>query len=130
MKLARLIVLLFVVVFSPRTDAATFSTVTYPEPDYDNRTVITLPEEENATVTFGCVAFQDGGLRDTVWFIQPYGASKPESVLNFPQFVRSGAQNQNLTLVNATSDLDRAQVWCGPSVDQREPRFLLGFGGE
>ena len=132
MKLAKLIVLVFVVVFSPRTVAATFSTVTYPEPDYENRTVIILPEEENATVTFQCLAFQDGGLRFTQWFIQPNGASEMEleGILDFPQFVRSGSLFQNLTIVNATSDLDRAQVWCGPGVGQAEPRFLLGFEGK
>ena len=129
MELTKLIVLFFVVVFSSRTDATTFSTEPYPDPDCDNRTVIILPEEENATVTFGCLTYQDGGLRDTAWYFQPYGASGPESILDFPQFVRSGAQLQNLTIVSVTSDLDRGQVWCGPGLGQREPRFLLGFEG-
>ena len=130
MKLTKLLVLFFVVVFSSRADAATFSTVTYPDPDYNNRAVIILPEEENVTVTFQCITYQNGGLRDTVWFIQSYGASQLESILNFPQFVRSGPQNQYLTIVNATPDLDRAEVWCGPSVHQVQPRFLLGFEGK
>ena len=132
MQLTKLIVVFFVVVFLSRTAAATFSTVTFPQPDYDNRTVIILPEEENATVTFQCVAFQNGVLRDTVWYIQPYGVSEMDlnSILINPQFVRSGAQNQNLTIVNATSDLDRAEIWCGPNVDQIELRFLLGFEGK
>ena len=132
MELTKLIVLFFVVVFSSRTDAAIFSTVTFPGPDYNSRTVIILPEEENATVTFQCIAFQYGGLRDTVWYIKPYGTSDMElkSILNLPQFVRSGFQNEYLTIVNATSDLDRAEIWCGPSVDQLEPRFLLGFEGK
>ena len=130
MKLTKLLVLFLVVVFSSKIDATVFYTVTFPEPDYDNRTVIILPEKENATVTFQCITYQDGGLQDTSWFIQPYGASQPESILNFPQFVRSGAQSQNLTIVNVTTDLDRAEVWCGPAVGQVEPRFLLGFEGE
>ena len=132
MELTKLLVLFFVVVFSSRANAAIFSTVTYPEPDYENRTVIILPEEENATVTFQCVAFQDGGLRDTFWLIQPYGASEMEleSILDFPQIVRSGPQFQNLTIVNITSNLDRAQVWCGPAEGQLQPRFLLGFEGK
>ena len=130
MKLNKFIVLFFVVVFSSRTNSATFSTVIYPEPDDDGKAVITLPEEVNATVTIQCIAFQDGGLRDTAWFIQPYGASQLESILNLPQFVRSGPQNHNLTIVNATSNLDRAEIWCGPSIDQAEPRFLLKIEGE
>ena len=131
MEFTKLLVLFFVVVFPSRNDAVvTYSTVPYPDPDYNNRTVIILPEMENATVTFGCAAYQDGGLRETFWYVQPFGTSEPQSILNFPQFVRSGRVFQNLTIVNVTTDLDRGQVWCGPSRARREPRFLLGFEGE
>ena len=130
-KLTRLIVLLLVVVLLLIADAASFSTVIYPEPDYDVRAVIMLPEEENATVTFQCVAYQDNALRVTFWFVQRYGDSEQQDIpLNSTQFDRSGTERENLTVAIITQDLDRAEIWWGPSNNQREPRFILGFEGD
>ena len=130
-ELTMLIVLLFAVVLSPKTDASDFSTTIYPEPDYDGRAVIILPEEENAIVTFQCVAYQDNGLRVTFWFIQRDGDSEPQDIpITSTQFVRSGTEGENLTIANITQDLGRAEIWCGPSNTQRESRFLLGFEGD
>ena len=131
MKLAKLCVLLVVLALSPRTDAVNFDTVIQPEPDFGDKAVIILPEEENATVSMQCVALQDDQLRITFWFIQRLGDDTPKSIsLNNTRLVRSGFANSNMTIFNIAQDLERAQIWCGPVDDQIHSRFLLGFEGD
>ena len=130
MELSKLCVLLVVLVFSSRTSAVP-STQIQPEPEYNDLAVIILPEEENATVTFTCVSFQDDQLRNTIWFVQrPEDTDKIPIPLNSTQFLRSAPENRNLTIVNITQDLDRARVFCGPGEGLTVPRFLLGFKGD
>ena len=122
--------LLVMLVLSSRTDAVP-TTEIQPEPDYNGLEVIVLHEEENATVSFTCVSFQDDQLRNTIWFVQRAEDTDKISIpLNSTQFVRSGPENRNFTIVNITQDLDRARVFCGPGEGINEPRFLLGFGGD
>ena len=123
---------LLLMTIAETTKAARYSTTIIPEPTYMDMAIVVLPVESNATVSVQCFAYQDGGLRDTVWYIERVGENFQalKSVDNGGVAVFGGATRNIVTIVNATQDMHRAVILCGPSVDQLSRRFLLTFPGK
>ena len=111
--------------------AEPFATLSFPAPTYMGMAIVVLPLENNATVEVQCVAFADGDLRQTFWFLQLVGEEKNAliAVDNGGIAVFSGRTRENVTIVKFPSDLHRAVILCGPNDIYFEPRFLLTFPG-